>query len=209
ILATIDHLSTAFNNRYHAHPSGVAAAQWIHDLWQGYAEDRPEVTVELVAHPGINQRSVVLAIPGATFPGEVVILGAHLDSTASGSSDPDFLAPGADDDASGIAVLSEVVRVVLAGGYVPQRTIHVMGYAAEEIGLVGSQDIVAAYQAAGTDVVAVLQLDMTGYFGSAEDMAFLSDFTDSTLSAFLGELVDAYQPELLWTTTACGYGCSD
>ncbi len=209
ILATIDHLSTAYNNRYHAHPSGVAAAEWIRDLWQGYAEERPEVTVDLVVHPGINQRSVVLTIPGASFPAEVVVLGAHLDSIASGSGDPDFPAPGADDDASGIAVLSEVARVILAGGFVPQRTIQVMGYAAEEVGLVGSQDIAAAYQTAGTDVVAVLQLDMTDYNGSVEDIGFLADFTNPALSAFLGELVDTYQPELLWTTTACGYGCSD
>ena len=29
ILATIDHLSTAYNNRFHQHPSGTAAAEWI------------------------------------------------------------------------------------------------------------------------------------------------------------------------------------
>ncbi len=209
ILATIEHLSTAFNNRYHAHPSGVAAAQWIHDLWLGYAQNRADVTVELVSHSGVNQPSVVLTIPGTDLSDEVVILGGHLDSTAFGSGDPEFLAPGADDDASGIAALSEVIRVAMAEGYFPQRTIQFMGYAAEEIGLVGSQDIAADYQAAGTDVVAVLQLDMTGYFGSAEDIGLVSDFTDASLTSFLGELVDAYQPELLWTTTACGYGCSD
>ncbi len=209
ILATIEHLSTAYNNRFYAWPSGVAAAQWIHDLWQGYAQARPEVTVELVEHAGINQPSVVLTIPGTTFPDQVVVLGGHLDSIASGSSDPDFLAPGADDDASGIAVLSEVIRVAMSEGFAPQRTIQFMGYAAEEIGLVGSQDIAGDYAAAGIDVVAVLQLDMTDYFGSVEDFGFLADFTDSDLTAFLGELVDTYQPDLLWTITACGYGCSD
>ncbi len=209
IRATIDHLSTAFNNRYHLHPSGTAAAQWIHALWQGYAQDRAGVTVELVNHVVLNQPSVVLTIPGTILPDEVVILGGHLDSIASGSFDPDFPAPGADDDASGIAVLSEVIRVAMAEGYFPQRTIQFMGYAAEEVGLVGSQEIAGAYAAADIDVVAVLQLDMTDYFGSVEDMAFLSDFTDGALTTFLGELVDTYQPELLWTTTACGYGCSD
>ncbi|MCP3911619.1 MAG: M20/M25/M40 family metallo-hydrolase, partial [Actinomycetia bacterium] len=179
------------------------------DLWQGYAQGRAGVSVDLVAHSGINQPSVVLTIPGTSLAGEVVVLGGHLDSTAFGSGNPEFLAPGADDNASGIAVLSEVIRVAMAAGFFPQRTVQFMGYAAEEIGLVGSQDIAAAYQAAGTDVVAVLQLDMTGYFGSVEDIGILSDFTDGTLTAFLGELVDTYQPELLWTTTACGYGCSD
>ena len=152
---------------------------------------------------------MVLTIPGTSLADEVVVLGGHLDSIAAGSGNPDFLAPGADDNASGIAVLSEVIRVAMSAGFFPQRTVQFMGYAAEEVGLVGSQDIAADYAAAGTDVVAVLQLDMTDYFGSVEDMAFLSDYTDATLTGFLGELVDTYQPELLWTTTACGYGCSD
>ncbi len=209
ILGTIQHLSTAFINRFYAHPSGVAAAQWIHDQWQGYAQNRADVTVDLVQHPGIPQRSVVLTIPGTTWPEEVVILGAHLDSITQDFNNPDFFGPGADDDASGIATLSEVIRVAMAGGFFPQRTVQFMGYAAEEIGLVGSQDIAVSYQAAGVDVVAVLQFDMVGYFGSNIDIAFVGDFTDSVLSAFLGELVDTYQSELLWTTTFCGYGCSD
>ncbi len=209
ILATIGALSTSFNNRYHAHPSGTAAATWIRDLWAGYAAGRPEVTVSLVTHPTTPQPSVILVLPGSTLPDEVVVLGGHLDSTASGSGNPNFLAPGADDNASGIATLSEVVRVALAAGLRPQRSIHVMAYAAEEIGLVGSGDIAADYDAAGVDVVAMLQQDMTDYFGSDEDIALISDYTNATLNAFLVDLLETYQPSLLWTSTACGYGCSD
>jgi leucyl aminopeptidase len=212
IRETIERLSTDYNNRYHEHPSGVAAAQWIRDRWQGYAVDRTDVAVELVSHPGINQPSVVLTIAGATIPEEVVILGGHLDSISSNGgprSDPSFIAPGADDNASGIAVLTEVVRAAMQVGFRPRRTVAFMGYAAEEIGLVGSQDIAARYAAAGVDVVAVLQLDMTDYNGSVEDIGLLSDNTDSTLTAFVADLVDTYQPELAWASTACGYPCSD
>ena len=210
ILETIERLSTDFNNRYHLHPSGTAAAQWIRDQWLGYAAGRPDVTVELVSHPGINQPSVVLTISGVTTPEEVVILGGHLDSISNaGASNPSFIAPGADDNASGIAALAEVVRAAMAVGFRPQRTVSFMGYAAEEIGLVGSQDIAEQYAAAGIDVVAVLQLDMTGYNGSVEDVGLLSDNTDSALTAFVADLIDTYQPELTWTSTACGYPCSD
>ncbi len=210
ILATMTSLSTDFNNRYHAHPSGTSASQWIRNQWQGYAFSRPDVVVELVSHPGeTSQPSVVLTIPGTTLPNEVIILGAHLDSIAGGTSNPDFLAPGADDDASGIAVLSEVIRVALAEGFSPQRTVSFMGYAAEEVGLVGSQAIAADYRAAGTNVVAVLQFDLAAFNGSTEDFGLLSDFTNSTLTTFVAQLIDTYQPDLLWTSTACGYGCSD
>ncbi len=208
IRETIERLSTDFNNRYYGHPSGQAAAEWIRDLWQGYAAGREHATVELVQHAW-TQPSVILTIEGSHYPNEFVVLGGHLDSISSGSGNPDFLAPGADDNASGIATLSEVARVMLTQNFRPKRTVQFMGYAAEEVGLLGSRDIAAEYEAAGTEVVAVLQLDMTAFNGSAEDIALLSDFTNSTLTSFVGQLVDTYQPELMRTSTACGYGCSD
>lgn len=212
LLNTIERLSEDFNNRYHLHPSGTAAAQWIHDQWAGYAAGRSDVTVELYDHVGLNQPSVIMTIEGVSLADEVVVLGGHLDSVSfdgGGTSDPNFIAPGADDDASGIAVLSEVARVAMVTGFRPERTVQLIGYAAEEIGLVGSADIANQYADDGVDVVAVLQLDMTDFNGSNEDIGILSDHTDGALADFVGDLVDAYQPSLIWTATACGYACSD
>ena len=78
ILATITTLSTDFVNRYHAHPSGLAAASWIRDLWVSYAASRPDVTVTLVTHTTTLQPSVVLTIPGSTLANEVIVVGGHL-----------------------------------------------------------------------------------------------------------------------------------
>ncbi len=209
ILATIEHLSTEYNNRFYQHPSGVASATWIRDQWQGFAQGRDDVTAELYDHAGWAQPSVILTMEGSTLPDEVIVLGGHLDSIASGSSNPNFSAPGADDNASGIAVLTEVIRVAMDAGFRPERTVKVMGYAGEEAGLLGSQEIADDFNDNGVNVVAVLQLDMTNYKGSVQDMAFLSDYTNSTLTQFAKDLIDTYQPELAWTNTACGYGCSD
>ena len=209
ILGTIEHLSTEYNNRYYQHPSGVQSATWIRDQWLGFAAGRPDVTAELYDHPGFAQPSVILTLEGSTHPSEVIVLGGHLDSVAPGSSNPNFSAPGADDNASGIAVLTEVIRVAMATGFRPQRTVKFMGYAGEEAGLLGSQDIAVDFNNSGVEVVAVLQLDMTDYQGSTQDMAFLSDFTNNALTTFAKSLIDTYQPELEWTNTACGYGCSD
>ncbi len=209
ILATIETLSTQFNNRYHSHPSGAAAAQWIRDLWAGYAAGRSDVTVELVNHSATPQPSVVLTIQGTSLADEVVVLGGHLDSTSTGSSDPNFIAPGADDNASGIATISEVARVLLTGGFTPERTVKLMGYAAEEVGLRGSQEIAQAHRSAGADVVGVLQLDMTGFHGSTPDMALMDDFTNPSLITFIGILLDTYMTDVAWAHSACGYGCSD
>src|SRR3546814_5186498 len=89
---------------------------------------------------------------------------SHLDSiNAYGGGSPGQAAPGADDDASGIAVLTETLRIALARGWRPQRTVKFMGYAAEEVGLRGSNAIAPSHRQAGVDVVAVLQVDMTNY----------------------------------------------
>lgn len=210
ILGTMSHLSTNYTNRYYENTSGEQAALWIRDTWANHASARGDVTVETYAHSFV-QPSVILTIPGVTLPDEIVVLGGHLDSIQSGATntDPATVAPGADDDGSGIAVLTEVIRVLLANGFTPDRTVRFMGYAAEEVGLVGSGEIAGAYETAGTNVVAVLQLDMTDYQGSVEDIVLVDDYTDPDLNTFLGSLVDHYLPDLQWTTTTCGYGCSD
>ena len=214
ILSTITSLSTLFPDRYHAWAATHQSPQWIRDLWQGYAAARPEVTVELFSHGGITpQPSVILTIPGSTLAQEVVVIGAHQDSTRSGcSSNVSCVAPGADDDASGVATISEVIRVALASDFAPQRTVKFMAYAAEEVGLDGSDHIASTFLAGGVNVVAVLQQDMTGYTESATDIALINDssYTDAALNGFLGDLLDEYfDSTLTWTTTTCGYACSD
>src|SRR3546814_16176715 len=108
-----------------------------------------------------TQLSVVLTIEGTTLREEVVVLGAHLDSiNAYGGGSPGQAAPGADDDASGIAVLTETLRIALASGWRPERTVTLMGYAAAEVGLRGSSAIAPSHRQAGVDCVAGLQVDM-------------------------------------------------
>ncbi|MCP4546693.1 MAG: hypothetical protein GY835_09550 [bacterium] len=82
IYDTIDHLSTAYVNRYAEYTSGEQAALWLRDQWLGYATGRSDVTVTTYPHSGYAQPSVVLTIDGATLPADVIVFGAHLDSEA-------------------------------------------------------------------------------------------------------------------------------
>ena len=61
----------------------------------------------------------------------------------------------------------------------------------------------------GANVLSALQLDMTNYNGSAHDITFITDYTDSNLTAFLAELIDEYAPEITYGFDRCGYACSD
>jgi leucyl aminopeptidase len=165
-----------FVNRKYQCTTGVTSANWIKSRWQAIAAGRPDITVDLYAHTGFPQPSVILTIPGSTLPTEVVILGAHQDSIAgSGCS---AVAPGEDDDASGIASLTEVLKVALRMNYHPQRTVKFMAYAAEEGGLLGSEQIASAYDQQNVNVVGVMQLDMTNYKGSVGDIYIYQDYTN-------------------------------
>ena len=48
---------------------------------------------------------------------------------------------GADDDGSGCANFMEVLRVLMNSGYQPRRTLEFIGWAAEEVGLRGANEI--------------------------------------------------------------------
>jgi leucyl aminopeptidase len=211
---TIAHLS-GYQNRYYASPTGRASAEWIRDSWAALAAGRSDVAIELFTACAScsTQPSVVLTIDGTSLREEVVVLGAHLDSiNAYGGGSPSQAAPGADDDASGIAVLTETLRIALASGWRPQRTVKFMGYAAEEVGLRGSNAIAQAYREAGVDVVAVLQVDMTNYkAGQVQDMKLVTDYSNAGLKVFFEQLFDTYMAPMGHTrgTYTCGYGCSD
>jgi carboxypeptidase Q len=88
--------------------------------------------------PGYN---TVAEIPGSgSKAGEIVMLGAHMDSWHTGT--------GAADNAAGVAVMMEAMRILKAVGAKPKRTIRVALWSGEEQGLIGSQAYVAKHFAA-------------------------------------------------------------
>ena len=197
----------AHHSRYYQSETGVAASQWLKGRWAELAKNMPGASAELFTHSAWKQPSVILTIPGSELPDEIVVLGGHLDSI-SGWGNSGARSPGADDNASGIAVLTEAVRVISESGIRPKRTIQFMGYAAEEVGLRGSQDIAAKYTAGGKKVIGVIQFDMSNFAGSGENIFMLTDFVDPALSAFTTKLVNTYSG-VTASTTKCGYACSD
>ncbi|KVN04194.1 M28 family metallopeptidase [Burkholderia stagnalis] len=207
IVGTITSLS-GFTNRYYTTSHGVAASDWLALQWRQLANGRADVTVEQFAHASWPQKSVILTIKGSDASAGTVVLGGHLDSTV-GRTTENTRAPGADDDASGIASLTEALRVLLANNYKPKRTIKFIGYAAEEAGLLGSKAIAKQFRAQNANVVGVLQLDMTNYKGDAKDIYLITDYTNAAQNTYLSNLARTYLPELTVGTSQCGYACSD
>ncbi|HEX7315538.1 MAG TPA: M20/M25/M40 family metallo-hydrolase [Pyrinomonadaceae bacterium] len=75
--------------------------------------------------------NTVAEIPGSDLKDEVVMLGAHLDSWHT--------ATGATDNAAGVAMMMEAVRILKALNLQPRRTIRIALWSGEEQGLLGSR----------------------------------------------------------------------
>jgi bacterial leucyl aminopeptidase len=207
VRSTIVHLSTDYKNRYYTTHYGVNSSDDLVKTWKALAAGRSDVTVKQFSH-NWPQKSVIMTIKGTTKPKEIVVIGGHLDSTI-GNTQEESIAPGADDDASGIASLTEVARVLLASGYQPRRTIQFMAYAAEEVGLFGSAAIAADYKSRGKKVIGALQLDMTNYQGGTSDYTLITDYTNAAQNTFVKNLAAYYTPTMVVNQGACGYACSD
>jgi len=203
---TVNALSTNWTTRRYNVQSGADAATWLKNQWTTLATGRTDISVALFTHTWL-QPSVIATIQGTTLPNEVVVLGGHLDSINVSSSTG--AAPGADDDASGVASITEAFRLAIANGYKPARTVKFIAYAAEEVGLNGSAAIANSFKASGVNVVAVLQLDMTNYKGSTYDFGMVTDNTNASLNSFTTSLISTYLPGFTWTNFTCGYACSD
>ncbi|WP_141733079.1 M20/M25/M40 family metallo-hydrolase [Oligoflexus tunisiensis] len=176
---TIDTL-TALPSRHFRHPQGESAHTTVRQIWEAQILT-PRWTITEETQSLSNQKSLVARLEGLTKPEETLIIGAHLDSIVSRGSAAD--APGADDDASGVAALTEVLRIIEAGQLTFDRSIELHAYAAEEAGLVGSKEIAARYVAAGKKVAGMFQIDMAYYSvpGNSGVIHLLQDYTSRDL----------------------------
>ena len=207
LTATVDTLSN-YNNRYYTSSTGAESANWLKNHWSSISSGRSDINVELYNHSW-QQPSVIATITGTSNSSEVVIVGGHLDSINL-SNPSTGRAPGADDNASGIAVVTETLRAIVASGFKPKRTIKFIGYAAEEVGLRGSKAIAQDYKNQGMNVVGVAQFDMVGYKGTPnKDIVFMTDYTNSGQNTFMTQLIDTYLSDISYGYDQCGYGCSD
>jgi hypothetical protein len=99
-----------------------------------------EVTVDDSDPRGYN---VIAEIPGTDLAQEVVGIGGHLDSWHTGT--------GATDNASGVAVAMEAMRILKALELTPRRTIRILLWSHEEGGLRGSRGYVRNHLGNPTD----------------------------------------------------------
>jgi Zn-dependent M28 family amino/carboxypeptidase len=110
--------------------------------------------------------NVVATLHGSVTPERLYVVTGHYDSRVTDVQDATSDAPGADDDASGVAVIMELARVLATRA--PEATIVFAAVAGEEQGLYGSDHMAQAYKDAGADIQAMFSNDIVGT-GNAHD----------------------------------------
>lgn len=129
------------------------------------------VTVQTVTVQDASYKNIIARFGPAQGP--VMVIGAHYDSYGNvhvPSNTPDSHTPGADDNASGVAGLLELARLL---GKKPQsRPIELVAFTLEEPPNFRSENMGSVWharslKAAGRDVRLMLSLEMIGYFSDA------------------------------------------
>jgi hypothetical protein len=146
----------SFETRYTSTANCELSGQFILDYFQSLgleARFQP-----FTFGQGTSTRNVVAEIRGETDPEEIVIICAHYDSI---SSEPTVRAPGADDNASGVAAVMEAARILAK--YPLDFTVRFIAFSAEEWGLYGSHYYSAGVRASSERIIGVVNLDMIAY----------------------------------------------
>lgn len=161
--ATVEKLA-AYPTRHTLTPGLTEAANWVAEQYRAI----PGITAEVMTYTIPKGRRVpedqqVVEVV-ATLKGEsdrIVLVGGHLDSVnMQAGAGIDARAPGANDDASGVALALECARVL--AGSKPKNTIKFIAFSGEEQGLNGSRALSKRAKDEAWKLEAVLSCDMVG-----------------------------------------------
>lgn len=153
----VDYLAGVIGPRIQQQPESIrAAVEYIRSQWQEMGCEVRDETYEAMGEPASN---LIVETAGDAEADRIVLLGAHYD-TIPGT-------PGADDNASAVAVMLEVSR--LLRGHRGRRTARYVAFACEELpyfnlDAMGSQHHARQARRRGEKIVAMLCLEMVGYF---------------------------------------------
>ena len=208
--ANIEHLCSYHNRRYDSRYIWEVQ-DWLIGRYLDFGVDTVMLHDFPIPDSDIETADNILAVQwGTKTPDEYVICGAHYDSWNADGEVPDTIrAPGADDNASGVAGILETAR--LLSHFTFDRTIIYANWCAEEIGLVGSAAYAHDMAEQGMDIVGYFNLDMTGYLKEGSDIHIHLMYTtqDSTIADYVYGLSRTYFPDMPIHQDWMAWGDSD
>jgi bacterial leucyl aminopeptidase len=163
----VDDQGTRIRSRHIFHADNAVGVQALVRDLQTVGYGCFKVRVHPFVHEGRALDNVEAELAGQELD-ELVLVTAHLDSTAAFSAGYDPVrdpAPGADDDGSGMVGVLAIAHTIaaLSATKRPKRSIRLVLFNAEEHGLVGSKAYARDQAALAAPIIAVFQTDMIGY----------------------------------------------
>lgn len=158
VRAWVDDLS-AFHTRHTLSSFIGPVADWIVARFQGFAYS--DVSKVAYTRSGNTLHNVVCTKAGSGNTGQIIIVCAHYDCIMQNAGDATARAPGADDNASGVAALLEIARIVEDVDL--EDTVQFVAFSGEEQGLWGSDAYASQLQAGNVSVHRLINLDMVGF----------------------------------------------
>lgn len=149
---------TTYNDSFPRIPAAAVGLQDADKLATLFQPGKyPTVYLKTLAQmlPDTIGHNVIGEWTGTTYPEQIITIGGHLDSW-----DP---AEGAHDDGAGCVQSIEVLRVLKAIGYKPQRTIRIVLFANEENGLRGGNKYAQEAKEKGEQHYFALESDAGGF----------------------------------------------
>jgi Zn-dependent M28 family amino/carboxypeptidase len=143
-------------NPYEGYPKLEQAAQYIKREFLKVGLDVKEDSFQW---EGESYKNIVAEKKGRTSSDRIFIVGAHYD-TVPGT-------PGADDNASAVAVLLEIARHIQSVSL--EGTVRLVAFTLEEYGYVGSSHYVESLKKGKEEILGMISLEMVGFTGPRQD----------------------------------------
>ena len=145
----------------------TVGANFLSEMLKAGKNVRVKIALSCETLPDVESANVIGEVRGSEKPGEVIVIGGHLDSWDKGQ--------GAHDDGAGAVQSMEALRLLKELGLRPKRTIRCVLFMNEENGLRGGKAYAAAKRPAGEKDIAAIETDAGGFaplgFGVSTDSA--------------------------------------
>lgn len=194
--ATVQHLQD-YQSRIWNSDSAYAASDWIADRMRvlGLEVEQQDFYASTWTGSGNAAPNVIGIQRGTLYPDTYVVCGSHFDSFSYQAMYGGGTAPGADDNATGVASVLESARIMTQ--YEFEYSIIYCAYGCEEMGLYGSEAYAARCEEQGMDIIGYFNNDMNGYlYGDQIHIDCIYPNAVEPIGTYYMNIGNVYYPEL-------------
>ena len=194
--ATVQHLQD-YTSRIWDSNNAFATSDWIAERMEalGLEVEQQPFYANTWLGSGQAAPNVIGIQRGTLYPNTYVVCGSHFDSFSWEAMYGSGNAPGADDNATGVASVLESARIMTQ--YEFEYSIVYCAYGCEEMGLYGSAAYATRCQSQGMDIIGYFNNDMNGYlYGDQIHIDLIYPNSVEPIGTYYMNVANVYFPEM-------------